>query len=67
MNVLNISFSQNFPIRLNHFKIRWRKLLGHNLWLSFIEIFTVESDAFALTSGFHAETVITILKVNTSW
>ena len=29
-------------------------------------IFTVESVAFSLTSGFHVETLITILKVKTS-
>ena len=43
-----------------------RKLQGHNLWLSFIAIFTVESVAFSLTSGFHAETLMTILMVKTS-
>ena len=41
-------------------------LLGHNLWLSFIAILTVESVVFSLTSGFHAETLMTILKVKTS-
>ena len=46
--------------------LRRRKLLGHNVWLSFIAIFTVESVAFSLTSGFHAETLMTILKVKTS-
>ena len=29
-------------------------------------IFTVESVAFSITSGFHAETLMTILKVKTS-
>ena len=75
MNVLDISFSQNFSqnleitkasIKLSHYKIRIRKLFGHNLWLSFIAIFTFGSDAFSLTSGVHAETLITLLKVNTS-
>ena len=53
-------------IKLNHYKIRIRKLLGQNLRLSFIAIFTVESEAFSLTSGFHAETLITLLRVITS-
>ena len=34
--------------------------------LSFIAIFTDESVAFTLTSGFRAETLMTILKVKTS-
>ena len=73
--VLNFIFPEIYPkfekitkasIKLNHLKIGIRKLYGHNLWLSFIAIFTVESVAFSLTSGFHAETLMTILKVKTS-
>ena len=52
-------------IKLNHLKIGIRKLYSHNLWSSFITIFTVESVAFSLTSGFHAETLMTIVKVKT--
>ena len=53
-------------IKLNHLKIGIHKLYGHNLWLSFITIFTVESVAFSLTSDFHAEILMTILKVKAS-
>ena len=58
--------SLKHSIKLNRLKIGIRKLYGHNLWLSFIAIFTVESVAFSFTSGFHAETLMTILKVKTS-
>ena len=34
--------------------------------VSFIAIFTIESVAFSFTSGFHADTLMTILKVKTS-
>ena len=73
--VLNFVFREICPkfekitiasIQLNHLKIGIRKLYGNNLWSSFIAIFTVESAAFSLTSGFHAEILMTILKVKTS-
>ena len=35
-------------------------------WLSIIAIFTLESVAFLLTSGFYAETLMIILKVKIS-
>ena len=66
MKFSKISEITTASIKLNHLKIGIRKLKSHNLWLSFIAIFTVESVTFSLTSGFHAETLMTILKVKTS-
>ena len=49
--------------KLNHFVNDIHELFSHCLWLLFITISTIENLAFSSTSGFHAQTLVTILKV----
>ena len=46
------------------FVIGIHKLFCHNLWLWFITILTIVNLAFSSTFGFHAQTLVAILKVN---
>ena len=49
--------------KFNHFVIGIHKLFSHYIWISFITISTNENLSFSSTSGFHAQTLMAILKV----
>ena len=49
--------------KLNNIVTGIHKLFSHYLWLWFLTISAVEILAFSSTSGFHAQTLVAILKV----